>query len=122
MKIDCDVSKLTWLSLTDDDRLAAATEALQTAEQVALKVVAVPKREAARKTLAQHFAKDRLNPPKQDNKHYTEKRRGGRPWRHTQKGSVVRQVKLGDVCVIPKDFGLLQALPAIREFVEVAPA
>jgi hypothetical protein len=29
---------------------------------------------------------------------------------------------MGDVCVIPKDFGLLQALPSISRFVEVAPA
>jgi len=122
MKIDCDVSKLSWLSLDDDDKLAAACETLQTAEQVALKVVALPKQEAARKTLAQHFAKDRLNPRKQENKHYTEKTRGGRPWRNTQRGSVVRQVKVGDVCVIPKDFGLIQALPGLREFIEVAPA
>ncbi|UCG32660.1 MAG: hypothetical protein JSU68_13465 [Phycisphaerales bacterium] len=122
MKTDCDVTKLKFQSLTDDDQLAAATQALQSAEQVALKVVALPKREAARKALAQHFAKDRLRPAKQAPKPFTEKNRGGRQWRNTQRGSVLREVKMGDICVIPKDFNLLQALPGLREYIEVAPA
>jgi hypothetical protein len=122
MKTDCDVTKLKFQSLTDDDKLAAATQALQSVEQVALKVVALPKREAARKTLAQHFAKDRVHPSRQASKPFTEKTRGGRQWRNTQRGTVLREVKVGDVCVIPKDFNLLQALPGLRECIEVAPA
>lgn len=122
MKTDCDVTKLKFQSLTDDDQLAAATRALQSVEQVALKVVALPKREAARKTLAQHFAKDRLHPHRGAPKPFTEKTRGGRPWRHTQRGSALRKVQVGDIYVIPKDFNLLQALPGLREYIEVAPA
>jgi hypothetical protein len=122
MKTDCDVTKLSFQSLTDDDQLAEAIQALQSVEQVALKVVALPRSEAARKTLAQHFAKDRLHPHKGTPKGFTEKTRGGRQWRHTQRGTVLRKVSVGDICVIPKDFNLLQALPGLREYIEVAPA
>ena len=122
MKIDYDVSQLTWQALTDDEQLAAATEALQQIEQMALKVVAMPTSRGATKTIQHLFAKDRLNPRRKNPKTVHEHIRGGRFWRHRPLGSALKKIQCGDVCVIPKDFGTIRALGSIRNFVEVAPA
>lgn len=122
MKTTCDVKKLPWQGLGDDEQLAAAREALLTSEQVGLRLVARPTSERARKTIARHFAKDRLKPRSKKRKPERVKIRGGRPWEHHERGSALRPVRLGEVCVIPRDSDLLGSLSAIRRFVEVAPA
>ena len=53
MKIEYDTSTLQWQSIAADDQLAQATEALRAVEQVALRLIAKPTSEAARKTIAQ---------------------------------------------------------------------
>ncbi len=122
MKSTCDTSQLSWQSLSDDDQLAAANDALLASEQIGMRLVARPTNEAARKTIEQHFAKDRLRPRSKKRKAQILAPRGGRLWEDNARGSAVRIVRLGDVCVIPRDLDLIRSLSSIRRFVEVAPA
>lgn len=122
MKSNCDPSQLSWQSLNEDDQLAAANEALLAAEQVGMRLVARPTSEAARKTIEQHFAKDRLRPRSKKRKEQILAPRGGRMWENNASGSAVRKVRIGEVCVIPRDLDLIRSLSSIRRFVEVAPA
>ena len=122
MKSTCDPSQLTWQSLSDDEQLAAANDALLASEQVGMRLVARPTSEAARKTIEQHFAKDRLRPRPKGRKEQILAQRGGRMWENNASGSAVRKVRIGEVCVIPRDLELIRSLSSIRRFVEVAPA
>ena len=122
MKIEYDTSTLQWQSIAADDQLAQATEALRAVEQVALRLIAKPTSEAARKTIAQQFAKDRLAPSGYKHKPVRSSRRGGRIWEHRPRGTACPNVCVGDICIVPRDHNLLQLLGGIRRLVEVAPA
>ncbi len=122
MKAKVDTKKLSFKPIADPAALSATTEQLRTADQVALRLVANPTSEGARKTIWQHFAKDRLRPARREPKRMRTKRRGGRPWEHTDAGSVCKPVAIGDICIIPRDQNLIASLPKIRRFVEIAQA
>lgn len=121
MGMTLDESTLTWMSLDSEEALNKARASLMAHGWVAVKLVREPTSGAARKTLRQQFAKDRLRVAARGPKAVRLSRRGGRLWRHRQAGSALPGLQVGKTCVVPRDFNLLESLRSVRHFVAVAP-